>query len=90
MFFLQLATEILIFIILDISLFLLLKKFNRKDLFLYLCMPLALFTIGFTMRLTSNQDNINLGFFFTEISSIWLYVMFVLALLLGQIKYWKR
>ena len=90
MFFLQLTTQILVFTVLNIFLFILLKKFNRKDLFPYLCLPLVLFTMGFTMRLASTKEIVDLGFFFTEISSIWLYALFVLALLLGQIRYWKK
>lgn len=90
MFLLQLTTEVFVFIVLILVLILILKKFNRKDLFLYLSLSLILFTIGFSMRLSGKTEIIDLGFFFTEISSIWLYTLFVLALLLGQIKYWKK
>lgn len=90
MFYLQLTTEIFVLTILTLILIIILKKFDRKDLFIYVFIPLIFFTIGFTMRLSEQVSIVNLGFFFTEISSIWLYVLFVLALLLGQIRYWKR
>lgn len=90
MVFIQLAVEIFVFLVLTLSLILILRKFGRGDLFIYLLLPLILFVTGFSMRLTTNSEIIDLGFFFTEISSVWLYVLFVLALLLGQIKYWKK
>lgn len=90
MLFFQFVIAGFVFLLLFLFLLLILKKFNRKDLFPYLFLPVVLFTTGFYMRLNSNSKIIDLGFFFTEISSIWLYVLFVLALLLGQIKYWKR
>lgn len=90
MFIFQINLEILVFFVLVLALLKILIKFGREDLFVYLVIPLSLFLIGFSMRLSSNEPIVNLGFFFTEISSIWLYVLFVLALLLGQIKYWKK
>ncbi len=87
---LQLTTEFLVLAVLTLVLVIILKKFNRRDLFIYLFIPLFFFTIGFTMRLSGQTPVVDLGFFFTEMSSIWLYLLFVLALLLGQIKYWKK
>jgi len=42
------------------------------------------------MRLLPTEEIVDLGFFFTEVSNMYLYVLFVLALLLGQLKYWKK
>ncbi len=89
MFYFQFGVIILVFLILVLNLLFILRKFRKTELTLYLLVPLCLFTIGFSLRLTFSQKIIDLGFFFTEISSVWLYVLFVLALLLGQIKYWK-
>ena len=83
-------TIITTFILLSLVLALLIKKFHRKDLFLYLEIPLIFFAIGFLMRINQNLKIIDLGFFFTDISYLYLNILFVLALLLGQIKYWKK
>lgn len=48
-----------------------------------------LFTIGFTLRLTTDKSSIDLGYFFTEISYLFTYLLFTAALILGQKKYWK-
>jgi len=69
---------------------LILKKFGREDLFYYMVAPIILLFIGFCMRLLPTEEIVDLGFFFTEVSNMYLYVLFVLALLLGQLKYWKK
>jgi len=90
MFYFQLVIEGLVFFTLALFLVLILRKFERKGLMAYFLLPLVLFVIGFTMRLNSNSEIIDMGFFFTEISNVWLYVLFTLFLLLGQIRYWKK
>lgn len=90
MFYFQLIIEEIVFLTLLFFLVLILRKFDRKDLLSYFLLPLILFVVGFTMRLNSNPNFIDLGFFFTEISNLWLYILFVIVLMLGQIKYWKK
>ncbi len=90
MFYRQLSVLMLILLVLVLSLLFLTRKFGRKDLFCYLLLPLVIFVIGFSLRLTSNEGLIDLGFYFTEIAYIFLTILFVLALLLGQVKYWKK
>lgn len=61
---------------------------KRRKLLVFI-FPLLTYIAGFTLRLTSNKELIDLGFFFTEFSTIFVTVLFSLCLYLGQIKYWK-
>ena len=65
-------------------------KFGRKDLAFYGVFPLALFVSGFIMRLSRDSMIIDVGFFLTEIAYLLLTSFFVIALLLGQLKYHKK
>ena len=67
-----------------------LSKFQRKDILPHLLIPLFLFSIGFILRLLPLKAAVDIGFFFTGVSSIFLYIILVMAILLGQIKYWKK
>ncbi|MBI3036351.1 hypothetical protein HYY73_01145 [Candidatus Woesearchaeota archaeon] len=63
-------------------------KTSRKGLYpLYIAMPL--FAAGFAMRLAENKSVIDFGFFLTEVSYLFVYVLFTAALILGQKRYWK-
>jgi hypothetical protein len=66
------------------------KKFGRKDLFIYGLIPIFIFVVGFILRLSNDGVIIDAGFFMTEISYIFLTILWVLALILGQLKYWKK
>ena len=57
---------------------------------LVLFVPIVNFSFGFMMRLSENKQIVDLGFFFTESSTIFIYILFTLALILGQLKYWKK
>ena len=61
----------------------------KKEKVLIFIVPLLTFTIGFSLRLTHNQSLIDLGFFFTELSTIFVTILFTLCLYLGQVKYWR-
>ena len=61
----------------------------EKKLFYSLFLLLVLFTAGFSLRLSSNSDVVDLGFFFTEMSQFFTTVLFTAALILGQIRYWR-
>ena len=50
--------------------------------------PLLTFVIGFSLRLTGNKTLVDLGFFLTEFSTIFVTVLFTLCLYLGQVRYW--
>ena len=86
----QIMFLLLILLLLTLELLFILKKFKRSDLFPYLLFPLLIFVIGFCLRLSNNQEKVDLGFYLTEVSYIFLTMLFVLALFLGQLKYWKK
>lgn len=77
-----------------VMLFVLLAKFlaqfkaNKKS-FVPLFAILAIFTFGFALRLTGQQALIDFGYYFTEISYLFTYVLFTACLILGQQKYWR-
>jgi len=86
----QIVTMVLVGMLLVASASALCKKFQRKDVVFYVTLPLAFFLIGFIMRLSQKSDVTDLGFFFTEISYIWVALLYTLSLLLGQLKYWGK
>ena len=77
-----------------LTLVLILGKFIKSfktpiKTFYSLFIILLLFTIGFAMRLANNQNLIDSGYYLTEISYLFVYILFTIALILGQKKYWK-
>lgn len=71
-------------------LFNLLRRFERRDLVVYTSIPIALFSLGFIMRLSKKELIIDCGFFLTEISFLLIYSIFAITFVLGQIKYWEK
>ncbi len=69
------------------SLFLLFTYLTVK--LLRLC-PLFIFSIGFIFRLTDNKVLIDLGYYFTEYSFLFIYILFAITFFLGQLRYWKK
>ncbi len=67
-----------------------LRAFRAPKTFLLSVFPLALFSFGFALRLRSEKEIVDLGFFFTDFAFLFTYVLFAAALLLGQIRYWKK
>jgi hypothetical protein len=65
-----------------------LRKFNYTKILPAIAFPILLFAFGFTLRLAQDKELIDLGFFFTEFSFLFTYLLFTVALLLGQVKYW--
>ena len=63
-------------------------KVNRKS-FYPLFFVLFMFAIGFALRLAGSKSAIDFGFFLTEVSYLFVYVLFTAALILGQKRYWK-
>ncbi len=70
----------------------LVKSFNPKLIkyCLALVIPLLLFTLGFIMRVSNNKPLVDLGYFLTESAGLFVYIIFALTFLLGQLKYWKK
>lgn len=62
---------------------------KTEGLLLIFFIPLMIFIFGFALRLSKNQGLVDLGFFLTDSSSFFVTLLFALALVLGQIKYWK-
>lgn len=52
-------------------------------------LPLTIFVFGFALRLSKNQGLVDLGFFLTDSAAFFITLLFTLALILGQVKYWK-
>lgn len=73
-----------------ILVFRLLRNFGRLSYLEYFVAPMVTFCLGFILRLNSKQEIIDLGFFLTDISFLLVYTIFSIAILLGQIKYWKK
>ncbi len=63
-------------------------KTSRKSFYLIFFIPI-LFSVGFGLRLSQNKEIVDFGFFLTEISYLFTYLLFTAALMLGQKKYWK-
>jgi len=61
----------------------------KKGKLLAFIFPLLIYVVGFTLRLSGNKELVDLGFFFTEFSSIFVTVLFSLCLYLGQLRYWR-
>jgi len=64
--------------------------FLKTDgLLLIFFLPLMIFVLGFALRLSRNQSLVDLGFFFTDSAAFFVTLLFTLALILGQVKFWK-
>ncbi|MBI2583454.1 MAG: hypothetical protein HYW25_02200 [Candidatus Aenigmarchaeota archaeon] len=67
------------------------REFTKRKLYMVMVsFPFALFTVGFSMRLSKIQDMIDIGYFLTDMSFLFVYSIFSLSFILGQIKYWKK
>lgn len=87
----QIFVIFLLLALFSLLIILLLKKF-RKDLRITLLFiaPLLIFCLGFGMRLSAAPKMVDLGFFFTEFSGLFVSVLFAVCLMLGQLKYWGK
>ncbi len=66
------------------------RKFNIKIRNTYFfIIPLGVFSIGFVLRLNSDINFVNLGYYLTDFTGLFVSVLFTTFLLLGQLKYWK-
>ena len=71
-------------------LLLVLRKFSLRPFLIgTVVFPLLLFPIGFSLRLSGIPEQVDMGFFFTEFSFLFVYLVFALSFLLGQVRYWK-
>ena len=87
----QVAFIILLFVLYGFLILFLFRKFLKEfSLSVLLLAPLLIFSIGFVLRLSGNKPAVDLGFFFTDFTLLFIYALFTATLLLGQIKYWKK
>lgn len=80
---------IILIIILLVLLHFLSRFKTKKNIFYPLFLVLILFSAGFMLRLSTLPQLIDFGFFLTEISFLFTYILFTAVLILGQKKYWK-
>ncbi len=67
-----------------------LTNFKVKKFYVVLfLLPLFSFFIGYSLRLTGYKFFVDTGFFFTDFSFFFVYLLFAIALILGQLKFWK-
>ncbi len=86
----QLIVGNMVLILLIFSVSFVLRKFDTEGrIFFPLYIILFLFSLGFAFRLNENTAVVDMGFYFTDISFLFVNVIFTAALLLGQKKYWK-
>lgn len=91
MFIYQILIIISLFIAYGICIFFFFRLFTKKlNLPLILIMAIMIFSLGFILRLSGQKSIIDIGYFLTDSSSIFLYALFTGALMLGQIKFWKK
>jgi hypothetical protein len=86
----QLGLILLCCLGLGVLIFMLLKKFGRTDLAIYYFAPVFMYCLGFGLRLSGIGWLVDIGYFFTDGALIAIYLVFSIAMLLGQIKYWKK
>lgn len=87
----QVFTIVVLFFSQSLLILLLLRSFKRKIAnAVYFIFPLFVFCVGFSLRLSNNRSLIDLGYFLTDISSLFVYLLFSAFLFLGQVKYWGR
>lgn len=68
---------------------------NRKiqsaiKLFATMFIVLLMFTLGYILRLSAQKQFVDIGYYLTDLSYLFTYIIFTAALILGQIKYWKE
>ncbi|OGK37590.1 hypothetical protein A3B02_00670 [Candidatus Roizmanbacteria bacterium RIFCSPLOWO2_01_FULL_42_14] len=57
---------------------------------LILSMPIVAFSIGFILRLSKQTSTIDIGYFLTDSSTIMPYMLITGALILGQLRFWRK
>lgn len=90
MYYIQLLVEILLLSIFSVFLMKFFSRFKLKKFYVvFFCMPLFSFAFGYSLRLTEDKFLVDNGFFVTDFSFLFVYLLTAIALILGQLKYWK-
>lgn len=91
MFLAYLGVEILVLSVAFILVHNFLKTFRlRRKYTAPMVFPLVLFTAGFSLRLSGVQEMMDIGFFFTDFTFVFIYILFTASFMMGQIRYWKK
>jgi len=61
---------------------------NLRKLAIFI-FPLVNYIIGFTLRISGNGELVDIGYFFTEFTTLFVTILFSLCIYFGQIKYWR-
>jgi len=89
-YFAQIVIEFFVLIVFSSVLLKFLMKFKLRKFFVAIfLLPLVLFVIGFSLRFVNDKILVDTGFFLTDFSFLFVYLLTALALILGQLKYWK-
>lgn len=74
-----------------VSLLALSDKFGVKKRNTLFFLPLlVIFALGYYFRFSETPHLVDMGFFLTDSSYLFVYVLFSFFLMLGQMRYWKR
>jgi len=91
MFIVQVLVISLLLIFYSLLIAALFRKFNRDlKIALFFITPLLVFSVGFVFRLSVKPPIVDLGFFLTEFSGLFISILFAICLFLGQLRYWKK
>ena len=91
MFLYQVVAISLLSLAYSFSLLLFFGRFKKEKTFsLLLIIPITVFSLGYVLRLTGSKPIVDVGFFFTDSAYIFIYSLFTSALVIGQIKFWKK
>ncbi|HBB76207.1 MAG: hypothetical protein A2186_00470 [Candidatus Levybacteria bacterium RIFOXYA1_FULL_41_10] len=91
MFFYQVLVISVVFLTYSLSLLFFFRRFKKDIGFsAIIVMPIAVFSLGYLLRLTENKAFVDLGYFLTDSSYIFIYSLFTSALVIGQIKFWEK
>lgn len=63
---------------------------HEYNLPIFLLFPMIIYSGGFILRISENKSLINIGFFLTDSVSTLLSILFAGALILGQLKFWRK
>lgn len=67
------------------------RRFSRANFLpVMLTFPIIIFSTGYVMRIYGEKVVVDLGYFLTESASMFVYVIFAGAVVLGQMRYWKK
>lgn len=87
----QIGVILFLFIVFSAVLMRVFRKFGIGiRTVLPLLAPLLTFSIGFGLRLSGKSYLVDLGFFLTDFSTLFVSVLFTAFLFFGQLKYWKK